>query len=177
MWCVSFFGEALSGQPYSTVGIIASPIFIVLGVLFSLKYYCETKGHFPSVKIIWNYIWKSSKKPIISSDFSVSHMLRFWMFCIFIWMGFVLVMLLTIRRSEEFQAVKQYCESNQEIILRTGDIKFYGVLVGGSYTSVGQDEKADLDFTIVGTNGNFKANSQLTKHSGIWTVEELHFYE
>ena len=177
LWCASFFGEALSAQPYSTLGIIVSPILTVLGVLFLLKNYYETRGHFPTLKTIWNNLCKISKKPIIGADFNASHMFRFWTFCIFLWMGFVLLMVLTIRRSEAFQAVKQYCKSNQEIILQTGDIKFYGVLVGGSITSVGQDGKADLDFTIVGTNGNFKANSLLTKQNGIWSVEKINLDE
>lgn len=89
-------------------------------------------------------------------------------------MGIVLIMVLTFRRSDAFEATKQYCESNQEILSQTGAIKYYGVLVGGSMSTGGQGGKADLDFTIVGTNGNFTGFSKLTEQDGIWKVEDLH---
>ncbi len=88
-------------------------------------------------------------------------------------MGLVLIMVLTFRRSDAFEATKNYCQANQEILSQTGEIKYYGVLVGGNMSTGGQDGKADLSFTIIGTNGNFSANSELKKQSGVWTVENL----
>jgi hypothetical protein len=88
-------------------------------------------------------------------------------------MGLVLIMVLTFRRSDAFESTKQYCQSNQEIISQTGEIKYFGILVVGNMSTDGQDGKADLSFTIVGKKGNFSANSMLTKQSGVWTVGNL----
>lgn len=173
LWCASFFGEAFNGQPYSTVGIIVSPILTVIGVIYWFKYYRETRGHYPKFKTVWDNTVYVTGKFTLGFDFLLKHVLEFWTFCILFWMGLVLIMFLTFRRSDAFEATKQYCQSNQEILSQTGEIEYYGVLVAGNMSTGVQDGKADLSFTIVGRNGNFSANSKLTKQSGIWTVEKL----
>jgi hypothetical protein len=173
MWCASFFGEALHGQPYSTVGIIVSPILTVISVFYWFNYYRATRGHYPRFKTVWDNTSYIGGKFSLGFDFMLKHLLEFWIFCILFWMGLVLVMVLTFGRSDALEATKQYCQSNQEILSQTGTIKYYGVLVGGSISTSGQSGSADLSFTIVGTKGNFSANSKLTKQNGAWTVENL----
>ncbi len=173
MWCASFFGEAQQRQPYSTVGIILSPILTVIGVFYWFKYYRATRGHYPKFRSVWNNTSNAGGRIYLNFSFMLKHILEFWTFCILFWMGLVLVMVLTFRRSDAFEATKQYCQSNQEILSQTGTIKYYGVLVGGNISTGGQGGTADLSFTIVGTKGNFSANSKLTKQSGSWTVDNL----
>lgn len=173
LWCASFFGEAFNGQPYSTVGIIVSPILTVIGVIYWFKYYLATRGHYPKFKTVWDNTAYVGGHFTLGFEFLFKHVLEFWTFCILFWMGLVLIMVLTFRRSDAFEATKQYCQNNQEILSETGEIKYYGVLVGGNMSTGGQGGKADLSFTIVGTNGSFSANSKLTKQSGVWTVENL----
>jgi len=173
MWCASFFGEALKRQPYSTVGIIISPILTVVGILYWLKYYRSTRGHYPKFKTIWNNTTNIGGELTLRLDFLLKHVLEFWTFCILFWMGLVLLMVLTFRRSGAFEATKRYCQTSQDIISQTGKIKYYGVLVAGNTSMGGQEGSANLSFTIVGTKGNFSADSKLTKQSGVWIVENL----
>lgn len=173
IWCASFFGEALQGQPYSTAGIIISPILTVIGILFWFKYYRATRGHFPKFKTVWNNTAYIGGRFTLGFDFLLKHVLEFWTFCILFWMGLVLIMVLIFRGSDAFEATKRYCQNNQEILSQTGEIKYYGVLVAGNISTGGQSGKAELSFTIVGIKGNFSANSKLTNQSGVWRVESL----
>ena len=173
MWCASFFGEAFQGQPYSTVGIIVSPILTIIGVFYWFKYYRATRGHYPRFKTVWDNTTSIGGELTLRFDFLFKHVLEFWTFCILFWMGLVLIMVLTFRRSDAFETTKQYCQNNQEILSQTGEIKYYGILVAGNMSTGGQGGSADLSFTIVGAKGNFSANSKLTKRSGIWTVENI----
>ncbi|MCB9017828.1 MAG: hypothetical protein H6544_04405 [Prevotellaceae bacterium] len=173
MWCASFFGEAFQGQPYSTVGIIISPTLTLIGIFYWFKYYRLTRGHYPKFKTIWDNTIIIGGEFTLRFEFLIKHILEFWTACILFWMGLVLIMVLTFRRSEAFEATKNYCQTNQEILSQTGEIKYFGVLVGGNMSDAGQGGKADLSFTIIGTKGNFSANSKLTKKNGVWAVENL----
>lgn len=173
LWCASFFGEAFNGQPYSTVGIILSPILTVIGIFYWFRYYRSTKGHYPRFEKVWDNITHVGGRFTLGSNFLLNHILEFWTFCILFWMVLVLVMVLTFRRSDAFEAAKNYCQTNQEIISQTGEIKYYGVLVAGKMSTVGENSKASFSFTIVGAKGNFSAISKLTKQRGAWTVNEL----
>jgi len=173
LWCGSFFGEAYQGQPYSTVGIIISPILTIIGVFYWFKYYRVTRGHFPKFKTIWENTANIGGKFTLNFDFLMKHVLEFWTFCILLWMGLVLIMLFSFRCSDAFEAIKDYCQTNKKVLSHTGEIKYFGVLVAGNMTSGGQGGKADFSFTIVGTKGNFIAKSRLTMESGIWTVENF----
>ncbi len=173
LWCAAFVGEAFNGQPYSTIGIIVSPVLTVVGVFYWFKYYRATRGHYPRFLTVWDNMHYIGGKFWMGFDFMLNHLLEFWTTCILLWMGLVLIMVMTFRRSDAFEATKQYCQSNQEILSQTGTIKYYGVLVGGSISTGGEWGKANLTFSIVGTNGNFSANSKLTKQGGVWTIENL----
>ena len=85
----------------------------------------------------------------------------------------VLLMVLTFRRSDAFEAAKQYCQTNTQILSQTGEIKYYGVLVGGTISFERQAGNAELDFFIIGAKGNFSVHSTLAKRRGIWVVDEL----
>ncbi|MFZ4799747.1 MAG: cytochrome c oxidase assembly factor Coa1 family protein [Bacteroidia bacterium] len=173
MWCAAFFGEAFQGQPYSTIGVIVSPILTIIGIFFWFNYYYSTRGHLPKFKTVWDNTAYIGGTFTLGFDFLLKHALEFWTFCILFWMGLVLIMVLTFRSSDAFEATKNYCQNNQEILSQTGEIEYYGVLVGGNMSTGEQGGKADLSFTIIGTKGNFSANSKLTKQSGVWTVENL----
>jgi hypothetical protein len=173
MWCAAFFGEAFQGQPYSTIGIIVSPILTIIGLFFWFKYYHSTRGHHPKFKTVWDNTAYIGGTFTLDFDFLLKHALEFWTFCILFWMGFVLIMVLTFRSSDAFEATKNYCQNNQEILSQTGEIEYYGVLVGGNMSNGEQGGNADLSFTIIGTKGNFSANSKLSKQSGSWTVDKL----
>jgi hypothetical protein len=88
-------------------------------------------------------------------------------------MGLVLFIYLTFGQSDAFQTTKEYCENNKGILKKTGTIKYYGVLVGGTISTTEQIGKAELSFTIVAENGNFTANSELEKVNGEWKVNHL----
>ncbi|MDG1476087.1 MAG: cytochrome c oxidase assembly factor Coa1 family protein [Vicingaceae bacterium] len=173
MWCASFFGEAFLGQPYSTVGIIISPILTIIGVFYWFKYYRATRGRYPKFQTIWQNTTKNGGMLTLNFDFLIKHILEFWTFCILFWMGLVLIMILTFRRSDAFEATKNYCQTNQEIISQTGEIKYYGIFVSGNMSNSSKGGKAEFSFTIVGSKGNFSANSKLNKESGVWTIENL----
>jgi hypothetical protein len=88
-------------------------------------------------------------------------------------MLFVLLGYVTLENSEAFKATKRYCESNKEILAKTGKIYYYGILISGKTSKQKNNGFANFSFTIVGKNGNFSANSELTELNNQWTVETL----
>ncbi len=174
LWIVSFFGETFRGQPYSTIGIIISPILTVIGVIYWFKYYKETRRHYPKFQTVTDSISFIGGKFTLSFEFLLHHILKIWTIGILFWMGIVLIIVLTMRRSDAFEATKNYCQTNQEILSQTGEIKYFGVIVGGNITTTGHEGTAELSFIIVGSKGNFRANSKLSAVSGVWTVENLY---
>ncbi|MEO6832733.1 MAG: hypothetical protein ABI378_09685 [Chitinophagaceae bacterium] len=174
IWIVSFFGEIFACQPYSTIGIVISPILLVSGLFSWFKYYKSTRGHFPMFWGVWKeMLTKMKSNPFAGMGFMVNHILEFLTFSIIFWMLIILLGYLTFGQSDSFQATKKYCENNKEILVKTGIIRYYGVLVGGTISTHGQSGNANLSFTIIGSKGNFSANSALTKENHEWTVDYL----
>ena len=177
IWCASYLGEVFKGQPYSTLGIIVSPILIILGIYFWFKNYRATRGHNPRLETVWDNTTFIGGYFTLKVDFLLSHIFEFWTLCIIIWMGLALIFVITFRCSDAFEVTKQYCQNNQNILSQTGEIKYYGVFVSGGISSFGQNGKASLLYTIVGKKGNYSAHSNLVKQSGIWSVEKTILYE
>lgn len=172
IWFASYVAELANQQPYSTVGLIVSPILTIVGVFYWFKYYRATKGHYPKFKPVWAIMTKFSGSLTLRLEFMLKHIFEIATVFIIGFMGIVLLSVLTFRRSDAFEATKQYCQTNQDILSKTGDIKYYGVNVTGNF-SAGRQGSGNLHFTIVGTNGNFSANSKLTKDNGVWTVDNV----
>ncbi len=173
LWFVAFLGEAFQGQPYSTIGIIVSPILTIIGILFWLKYYHSTRGHLPKLKKVLDNSANVGGTVTLGFDFLLRYASEFWTICILFWMGFALILELTFGRSDAFEATKNYCQNNQEILFQTGGIEYYGFLVGGNISWTEQGGNAELSFTIVGKNGNFSGNAKLFKQSGTWIVDKM----
>lgn len=173
IWILAFIGEAIQGQPYSTIGIILSPILTIIGIFFWFKYYHSTRGYLPKFKKVLDNTAYVGGTFTLGFDFLLKYASEFWTICILFWMGFVLIMDLTFGRSEAFEATKNYCQNNQEVLFQTGGIEYYGFLVGGNISWSEHGGNAELSFTIVGKKGNFGGNSKLSKQNGIWTVEKL----
>jgi len=172
IWCTSFFGEGFDKQPYSTFGIVISPILTIIGIICWFRFYRETRGYYPKIKTLWDNTIGFGSTLTLRSDFIRSHMLEFWTFWILLWMGLVLLAGLTFSNSDAFETAKQYCQTNQEIPSKTGEIKYYGTFISGEISTEEQKGFADLSFTIVGTKGNFHVNSKLVKKNGFWNVEK-----
>lgn len=174
IWIVSFFGEAFRFQPYSTIGILISPMLTFFGIYHWFMYYKLTKGHYPKFFKAWKgVISKMRKNPFAGIGFMFSHILETWTFIIVCWMGMIFIMFLTFGQSKAFKAAKEYCENDSEILEKTGEIRYYGLLVGGSISTKGQSGESELTFTIVGENGNFNANAELIKYNDAWELTEL----
>lgn len=175
LWCFSFFGEIANKQPYSTIGIIISPIITIIGIYYWFQYYHETRGYYPPIlKKINENIVSVGGTNTLKTDFLLSHILEFWTVCILFWMAMVLIGITTFKHTDAFNATKQYCETNQEVLSETGQIKYYGSFLTGSITnSWDSNGEADFYFTIVGKKGNFHASSVLTKTNGVWKVDKL----
>ena len=173
-WIASFFGEVSANQPYSTIGILLSPILTISGLFYWLKYYKSTREHFPKFWTVLKGVYREMKSNSFAGMiFMFKHILEFWTFSIVFWMCLVLIGYLTFGQSDSFQATKEYCSTNKEILAKTGDIKYYGVLVGGTISTQGESGNANLSFTIIGSNGNFFANSELSKEKNECTVDKL----
>ncbi len=174
IWIVSFFGEVLGYQPYSTIGIIISPILTSVGLYYWFKFYKSTRGHYPKLWAIYkNNYREMQKNPFAGIDFMFKHILETWTATIVFWMLLDLTAFSIFRQSDAFEVTKNYCENDKEVLSKTGKIKYYGLLVGGSITTQGQRGNANLSFTIVGEKGSFSANTELTKSNDEWTVESL----
>lgn len=174
IWIASFLGEAFGNQPYSTVGIIVSPLILSYGLFYWFKAYRSTRGHYPKFWTIGKGVWtKMKSNPFAGMPFLFKYVLEFWTFCIVFWMALVLVGYLTFGQSDAFQATKDYCKSDRTLLKKTGSIKYFGVLVGGTIATQGESGNASLSFTIVGSKGNFSATSEVSKEDGEWTVDNL----
>jgi hypothetical protein len=174
LWIFSFFGEVAGLQPFSTIGVIVSPILTIWGLYFWFRFYKSTRGHFPKFwTVFMENIRMMSKNPFAGIGFMLKHIFETWTFIIIFWMGIVLIGFLTFGQSDCFQTTKEYCKNNKEILSQTGSIKYFGILVSGGITTHGEEGDANLSFTIIGTKGNFSANSELSRFNGEWTVENL----
>ncbi len=174
IWIASFLGEAFKFQPYSTIGIIISPIITFWGVYHWFIFYKNTKGHYP--KFIKTSTEKSRKmrdNPFYGIKFMFTHTQETWAFTIVIWMILTITIFLSFGQSNAFKAAKNYCQNNTEIIEKTGKIEYYGILIGGSLSTKGETGSSDFTFTIVAENGNFNANAKLIKSNYVWKVTEL----
>jgi hypothetical protein len=174
IWIISFLGETFGYQPYSTIGIVISPILTIVGLFYWFKFYKLTRGHYPKFWAIYKDIKnKMYKNPFAGITFMFKHILETWTFTIVFWMGLATTLFITFRQSDAFEVTRKYCERDKVILAKTGKIKYYGLLVGGSMTTQGQKGNANLSFTIFGEKGIFSANSELTKSKDEWTVESL----
>ncbi len=175
IWTVSFFGEILKLQPFSTIGIIISPPLTLFGIYKWFISYKIRRGHYPNFLKVWRTINKEiQSNPFFGTKFILEHILETWTFIIICWMCMFLIMFLTFRESNAFNTLKEYCENNPEIIKKTGKIKYYGVLVGGEMSNDWNNEgNAEFTFTIVGENGNFNADAYLIKHNNTWKVIKI----
>ena len=116
---------------------------------------------------------KMRKNPFVGMGYMYSHILETWTFVIVCWMGMILIMFLTFGQSNAFMIAKDYCENDSKITEKTGKIRYYGLLVGGSISTKGQSGESELTFTIVGENGYFTANAELIKYNDTWEVTDL----
>lgn len=174
IWIISFIGEAFRFQPYSSIGIIISPILTFMGIYYWFRFYKKTRGHYPkflkALKKTNKNMWKS---PFAGIEIMFNYLFETWTLIIIGWMGIFLIMLLTFGQSKSFKTAKSYCENDTEILEKTGKIRYYGFLVGGNISTNGQLSKSDLTFTIVGEKGNFNANAKLIKYDNTWEVTDL----
>jgi len=174
IWIAAFFGEAFGFQPYSTIGIIISPILTCVGIFYWFKFYKSTRGHYPKFWTIYNeYRSKTQKDPFAGIGFMFGHILETWTITIVFWMVLTLTIFISFSQSDAFEVTKNYCESDKEVLSKTGKIKYYGLLVAGNMATQGQTGNANLSFTIIGENGRFSANSKLNKFNDHWSVESL----
>ncbi len=88
-------------------------------------------------------------------------------------MGIVFLGYLTVGQSESVKTTQSYCENSMDIKIKTGEIKYFGVLrnVTNKYNSKGG--KSEMSLTLVGKKGNFKVDSKLEKTNGEWNVISL----
>jgi len=174
IWIGAFFGEAFGLQPFSTIGMIISPILTFFGVYHWGRFYKTTRGHYPKLFKAWReMIGKMRKNPLAGMDFMFNHLLETWTFVIICWMGIILIMFLTFGQSKAFKTAKDYCENDSNIFEKTGKIRYYGLLVGGSISTKGYSGVSELSFTIVGEKGNFNVNAELIKYNDTWEVTDL----
>jgi len=174
IWVVSFYGETFNFQPYSTIGMILSPIITVFGVIHWFGFYKRTRGYYPKVfKVLGEINGKMRKNPFAGIGFMLSHILEVWTLTIIFWMLIVIFGFLTFGQSNAFKTSKEYCANHQEVLQKTGKIKYYGWLVSGSISTKGKSGNSNLSFTIVGEKGNFSVDSELTKFNNRWEVMNL----
>jgi hypothetical protein len=168
-------GEAFAFQPFSTIGILIAPVLIIEGIFLWFKFYKRSRGHYPRFILTALRLFKESlRNPLAMMEFMLKHLLEFWTFCIVFWVGMVILMFLTFRQSDAFEATKTYCENDGEIIDKTGEIYYYGVLVGGTMTTKFDGTgHAEMSFTIVGKKGNFTAKSFIERSDSYWEVSSV----
>ena len=174
IWITSFFGEGLGYQPYSTFGIVISPFLISIGIFYWFKFYKLTRGHYPKFWTTYKVITsKMYNNPFDGFVFMFKHILETWTLTIVFWILLSITIFIVFRQSDAFEVTKKYCEKDKEVLIKTGKIKYYGLLVSGSIATQGQSGEAKFSFIIIGEKGVLSAKSELTKSNDEWTVERV----
>ena len=173
-WIASFFSEEANLQPYSTIGMLISPIITIVGIILWFKYYKNTRGYYPKFFSKLGEIQeKMRKNPFAGIGFQFTYILEFWTFIILFWMGLVFIGYLSFGQSAAFKASKLYCETNKELIDKTGKIKYYGILMSASISTSGQSGSSTFSFTVIAEKGIFSGESELIKSDNKWIVQNL----
>ena len=174
LWCASFFSEVKKLQPYSTVGLAIAPILMISGISFWAQHYYRTSKHSPQVgKLIGALVGDIAKNPFSGIGFLFRHALHFWTLCILLWMGISFLGFGLFINSDAFSATQKYCETNDTVLAKTGKITYYSPLISGNISTHENAGNARFHFIIVGTKGNFDAESRLVKQNGNWILQAL----
>lgn len=174
LYIISFFLEIANYQPYSTAGLLLSPILTIIGLIYWLKFYKTTKGNYPNFFKKWKeYLSTMKLNPFNGIIFLFKNVLSFWTLAIVFGMISTLVFNLIFKQSNAFRETQAYCKTNKEILLKTGKIKYFGIIVSGKIKEGEETGDAEFYFTIVGAKGNFSAKSELTKMEDKWTVDNV----
>jgi hypothetical protein len=178
IWMASFFGEVSHMQPYSTIGLIISPVLTVFGVFHWFKYYKNTRVHSPQFfKLFKQMFSRMRSNPFAGIDYQFKYFFEFQTFIVLSFMGAVLLGFLALGQSKAFKLSKEYCKSDNEIIEKTGKIKYFSPLIAGHISLNGQCGSAEFSFTAVGEQGNFTIKSELTKSDGEWIANKIRLAE
>lgn len=170
---VAYFCELSALQPYSTIGLIVAPIFTIVGIVFWSKFYKQKRGHSPMFSTVWGNVYAVGSTYSLRTEFVLRHFPEFLTAGTLLWMVIVWGFSLGFRSSDAFIATKDYCEHDTAILKQTGAVKGYGPIMSGSFSLRSDSSVSNIWFTIVGQNGNFKANSRLVGHDGNWVVKLL----
>lgn len=166
--------EVFKLQPYSTVGIFLSPAITITGIIIWAKQYNTLHGHYPRISSLeFSFTGDNSLSP----DFIRNNLLGFWTACIVFWMFIVFFSNIFFGHAEPFELVKKYCSKDELILQKAGDIKYFGILTSGSYTTGDRNGDGNVSLTIVGTKGNFDVDSKLIKTDGKWKIESVKIEE
>ena len=174
IWIASFAGDILGAQPYSTIGLIVSPVLLIAGIIVWLQYYKSTRGHYPRIKSIKDNIITIGTMTTLRNSFLIDHQPEFFTFCVLFSMGIYLLGYMLFGYSEAYTATKQYCQTNKEVLSRTGKIKYFSIMAAGTITTLSENSKAKISFTIVSDSGVYHAVSIANQYGGSkWTVDSL----
>ena len=174
LWIVSNIGESNGYQPLSTITLAISIPFTVLGIYYWFIHYKSTRGYYPKfIKTYKNLIKQMKKNPFFGIFFMVRNLLKFYVCLVVFSMGIVFLGYATVGQSDSVKTTQRYCENSSDIKLKTGEIKYFGILrnVKNEYNS--KSGKSEMSLTLVGKKGNFTVDSKLKKISGKWNVIEL----
>uniref|UniRef100_UPI00404A6DAC hypothetical protein n=1 Tax=Flavobacterium sp. TaxID=239 RepID=UPI00404A6DAC len=174
LWVLSWIDDLNGKLPESTYGMILSVILTGIGIYVWLKFYKETRGHYPKFYKKYQEMIKSMKKnPFNGIFFLVKNLLKFYTFVLIFSMILVLIGYLTIGQSEPVKVTQKYCESNSEINRITGKINHYGILRNVSSQWNSETGSSELSLVFVSENGTFNVSSKLEKENGEWKVKKL----
>jgi hypothetical protein len=174
LWIISQIGELNGYQPLSTIGMFISIPITFLGIYYWFIYFKSIRGYYPKFIEKFRYLISKMKgNPFFGFFFMVRHLLKFYVCMVVFSMGIVFLGYLTVGQSESVKTTQSYCENSPDIKLKTGEIKYFGILrnVKNEYNS--KSGKSEMSLTLVGKKGNFTVDSKLEKISGKWNVIEL----
>lgn len=151
LWITGFFMAAATVYPFALIGVYLGPPILILGIIGWIINHKRTNGHFPNPIRSFNRILRKqkglSKYHLAIFEFMFSYLLHFWIFCIMFWIGLTFLGKTVLKNSNVFTKTKEYVEKDKELIMRIGKIKYYGFLIGGSFSTSGD---ADISFSIIG---------------------------
>ncbi|MGV6861436.1 MAG: hypothetical protein ACWA41_06675 [Putridiphycobacter sp.] len=176
-WGLSFTGEMLLFQPFSTIGLICAPIVLLVGIIFWVINFNRTHQRLPNLFIPFNRFNDQRAKNLSDGLKYIGYQTLKGL----IIFGFIMMVIFNIglvmnNLSPDSEKIKSYCQEHTEIKKEIGEINYIGHFVRRKTQVNDNGGTSKLKLTLVTEKGNYKALAILQKIQQNWVVVEVNIY-
>jgi len=167
IWSIGFFLAVGIVYPLAFIGIYAGPVLLAFGLIgWYISYRREGKGISDLISEFKGIFTNMSKMKFVWSE-----TLKFWALWFVLWIVFTFFIMTVSKSSSVFNTATKHALTDENLINELGEIKYFGFLVGGHFSSKGN---SDITFSIIGENGVSEAKAYLYhngKHHKVKSIE------